>query len=234
MGINSIVVLTGAGVSAESGLNTFRDADGLWEGHKLENVCTPKAFKANPELVNAFYNARRAQILGSIQPNSAHLALAEFEAKHQGSFTLITQNVDNLHERAGNRKVYHMHGELLKARCQRTLNIFDWDQPIVKVTLCPCCNESGTLRPHIVWFGEIPFYMFDIEDAIAGCDIFVAIGTSGSVYPAANLVTLAQARGATTIELNLAGPSGKFEQHIQGPASRTVPELFQKLLVRAG
>lgn len=226
----NIVVLTGAGISAESGLKTFRGDGGLWEGQRVEEVCTPEAFASDPERVNRFYNARRQQLLQEAKPNPAHLALADFETRHRGGFTLITQNVDNLHEQAGSLHVMHMHGELLKARCLSTLTILPWQDDITPETHCPCCNQIGRLRPHIVWFGEIPFYMFDIDDALASCDYFIAVGTSGTVYPAAGFVEQAASHGAHTIEVNLEVTSHLFDEHIEGPASIELPKLLDRLV----
>lgn len=231
MTLQSIVVLTGAGVSAESGLKTFRDNDGLWEDHRIEDVCTPEAFKRDPTTVHRFYNARRAQLLTEAKPNSAHLALAEFANRFNGKFTLITQNVDNLHEQAGSKSVIHMHGELLKVRCCRTLSIYEWYEPINEDTLCPCCDRAGTLRPHIVWFGEIPFGMGTIETALIDCDLFIAIGTSGQVYPAAGFVNAARQYGARTLSINLE-PSPNFDENILGAAGNCVPEYFLNTLWR--
>ena len=228
--MESIVVLTGAGISAESGLATFRDAGGTWKGSKIEEICTPEAFKSDPEKVQAFYNQRRQELQDNIQPNAAHLALAKFAALYRGRFTLITQNIDNLHERAGSKTVLHMHGELLKARCQRTLRIYDWLSPISATSTCPCCNQKNTLRPHIVWFGEIPFYMLDIDEALLQCHKFIAIGTSGQVQPAASFVEKASAGSAATLSLNSSNATGEFDQHIKGPASQTVPAYFESLL----
>ena len=234
MQAQSIVVLTGAGISAESGIKTFRDQGGLWENHRLEDVCTPEAFKNNPSLVQQFYNARRKQLINQTQPNAAHVALANFARRFKGQLTLITQNVDDLHERAGSPNVIHMHGELLKARCNRTFNVLPWHDDITEHSLCPCCSRTGTLRPHIVWFGEIPFFMGDIEDALTHCDLFIAIGTSGQVYPAAGFAHTAMQNGAATVELNLdPGGSHSFEQQYQGLASQLVPEFFSKLLKNA-
>ena len=230
MHYDSIVVLTGAGISAESGIKTFRDQDGLWENHRLEDVCTPEAFKRDPECVQRFYNARRAQLIHEAKPNPAHIALAQFAKQYPGQFTLITQNVDNLHEQAGSPCVVHMHGELLKVRCVRTLNIFEWLEAITPTTLCPCCQQSGNLRPHIVWFGEIPFGMGTIENALNGCDLFIAIGTSGQVYPAAGFVNNAKKSGAKTLEINLEATSLSFDRHLLGPASQTVPDFFKHTL----
>lgn len=227
----SIVVLTGAGVSAESGIKTFRDSNGLWENHRVEDVCTPEAFVRNPELVQRFYNARRQQLVTEAKPNPAHLALAEFEQSFKGKFTLVTQNVDDLHERAGSRNLFHMHGELLKARCSSTGKVIPWRDDITVDAPCPCCNRIGALRPHIVWFGEMPLYMNEIEEALAECDLFVSIGTSGQVYPAAGFVQIARSYGAHTVELNLEPSAGRslFAEHHYGPASQMVTEFFAQL-----
>lgn len=227
----SIVVLTGAGVSAESGIKTFRDHNGLWENHRIEDVATPEAFARTPERVQQFYNARRRQLVEEAHPNPAHLALARFERAFSGDFTLVTQNVDDLHERAGSRNLIHMHGELLKARCAKTETIFPWTGDITITTPCPCCNRPGLLRPHIVWFGEIPLQMDEIEAALAKCDLFVAIGTSGQVYPAAGFVQMATAYGAHTVELNLEPSQGRnlFNEHHYGPAGQTVEQFFATL-----
>ncbi len=225
----NIVVLTGAGISAESGLKTFRGDGGIWEGERIEDVCTPEAFARDPVRVNRFYNERRSQLLKSAKPNPAHMALADFERRHSGQLTLITQNVDNLHEQAGSSHVMHMHGELLKARCLSTLTILPWQDDITVDTPCPCCHQVGRLRPHIVWFGEIPFYMFDIDDALASCDVFIAVGTSGTVYPAAGFVEQAASHGAHTIEVNLEATSARFDEHIEGLASVELPKLLNRL-----
>lgn len=224
----SIVVLTGAGISAESGIKTFRDSNGLWENHRVEDVCTPEAFARNPELVQTFYNARRRQLLAGARPNAGHLALAEFENRFSGEFTLVTQNVDNLHEQAGSERLLHMHGELLKARCCDSQREMAWEMDITTETLCPCCGKKGQLRPHIVWFGEMPFYMDEIENVLSRCDLFVSIGTSGQVYPAAGFVRLAKDCGAHTVELNLEPSVGRslFDEHHYGPASQTVARFF--------
>lgn len=229
-----IVILTGSGISAESGLSTFRDQEGLWEKHRIEDVATPEAFQRNPELVQGFYNARRAQ-LAEAAPNAAHSALAELErdvAAKGGSVTLITQNVDDLHERAGSKNVLHMHGELKKARCLACHAAHFWDSDITQDDCCPSC-ESGGLRPHIVWFGEIPMYLDDIDASLAKADLFVSIGTSGAVYPAAGLVTTVRALGrAHTVELNLEPSEGRhfFAEARHGPASEVVPAYVEDIL----
>lgn len=234
----SIVVLTGAGISAESGISTFRDNGGLWENHRLEDVCTPQAFVANPDLVHRFYNARRAQLLDQPQPNSAHLALADFEQRFcepgnaHRRFTLVTQNVDNLHERAGSKNVLHMHGELLKVSCTDCQSCLPWHDETQITSICPNCSATSTLRPHIVWFGEMPLFMAEIEEALNQCDLFVAIGTSGTVYPAAGFVAHANANGAHTVEINLEASLGQsqFAEHHYGLASATVERFFARLV----
>lgn len=222
-----IFVLTGAGVSAESGLKTFRDADGLWEGHRVEEVATPEAFERNPDLVYDFYNQRRRQLLSSeVQPNGAHRALAEFEKNYRNQFLLVTQNVDDLHERAGSRRLFHMHGELLKARCCGSEEVFDWRTDLDANSPHP--KKLGhALRPHIVWFGEMPFYMDEISNYLRNCDLFVAIGTSGLVYPAAGFVRMVPLT-CRKVEINLRQTdiTGSFDEAIEGPASSGVAQLF--------
>jgi NAD-dependent deacetylase len=228
----SIVILTGAGISAESGIQTFRGQDGLWENHRIEEVASPEAFFENPSLVQGFYNQRRASLLNpSVQPNAAHHSLALLEKKWPGKVLVVTQNVDNLHERAGTRNLIHMHGELLKVRCLNTDQVFDWKDPILPTTKCACCGQAGTLRPHIVWFGEIPLEMERIQDALQSCRIFAAIGTSGNVYPAAGFVELV-ASDAIKIELNVdrSMVSSAFDEHRLGSASKTVPQWVDELL----
>lgn len=228
-----VVVLTGAGISAESGIQTFRAADGLWEEHKVEDVATPEGFARNPELVQQFYNLRRQQLQQpAIQPNAAHLALAELEAALGDHFLLVTQNIDNLHERAGNRNVIHMHGELLKVRCVSSGQVLHWTEDVKPDDRCHCCQFPSMLRPHVVWFGEMPLQMDEIYQALAQADYFVAIGTSGHVYPAAGFVHEARLQGAHTVELNLE-PSqvgSEFEEKQYGLASEVVPEWVHDLL----
>lgn len=228
-----VVVLTGAGISAESGIRTFRAADGLWEEHKVEDVATPEGFARDPQRVQAFYNARRRQLQqADIQPNAAHRALAELESALGDHFLLVTQNIDNLHERAGNRNVIHMHGELLKVRCAASGQILHWTEDVKPDDRCHCCQFPSVLRPHVVWFGEMPLQMDEIYQALAQADYFVAIGTSGHVYPAAGFVHEARIQGAHTVELNLE-PSqvgSEFEEKQYGLASEVVPEWVQDLL----
>ncbi|MFJ5443737.1 Sir2 family NAD+-dependent deacetylase [Pectobacterium sp. CHL-2024] len=230
-----VVVLTGAGISAESGIRTFRAADGLWEEHRVEDVATPEGFQRNPELVQEFYNARRRQLQQpEIVPNAAHLALANLEAMLEDNFQLITQNIDNLHERAGSKRVIHMHGELLKARCSQSGQIVEWTDDLAAGERCHCCQFPAPLRPHVVWFGEMPLHMDKIYHALSQADYFIAIGTSGHVYPAAGFVHEAHSHGAYTLELNLE-PSqveSQFDEKIYGPASSVVPEFVAAWLTR--
>ena len=228
----NIVILTGAGISAESGLKTFRDNDGLWENHRVEEVATPEAFEQNPSLVYRFYNARRAQLQqDDVNPNAAHEALAKLEKAFGSNLMLVTQNVDDLHERGGSQSVYHMHGKLLSARCAITQKTFDWSDSFDHTTKCPCCNRV-TLRPDIVWFGEMPMYMEEIYDALSKADVFIAIGTSGNVYPAAGFVQIAKESGAHTIEANLAPgvTNALFDESLTGPASHIVPQWVDQLM----
>jgi NAD-dependent deacetylase len=229
----SIVVLTGAGVSAESGIQTFRAADGLWEQHRIEDVATPEGFTSNPVLVHQFYNARRKQLLSAeVNANNAHFALAKLEQHFSGDFLMVTQNIDNLHEASGSQNVLHMHGELLKMRCRFSAQVFDINGDITTEMHCQCCHKQGSLRPHIVWFGEMPFYMEAIEAALMSCDLFLSIGTSGQVYPAAGFVQQANHYGAHTVEVNLE-PSvteSAFEEHIYGKAGVLLPDLVERIL----
>lgn len=230
MSQKNIVILTGAGISAESGLATFRGADGLWCGHRIEDVATPEAFVRDPKLVHEFYNMRRAQ-LAEAKPNAAHLALAELQRRWPGNVLIVTQNVDDLHEKASS-SVLHMHGELKKARCAVSEEIFDWHQDIEAHTPCACCKKPGRLRPHIVWFGEMPLYMDAITRALSECDLFISIGTSGNVYPAAGFVQEARAGKAHTVELNME-PSlshSLFAEKVYGPAGSVVPDYARRIL----
>lgn len=230
--LNSIVVLTGAGMSAESGIRTFRAADGLWEEHAIEDVASPQGFQRNPQLVYRFYNERRRQLVGGgIKPNLAHTALARFEQSFPGNFLLVTQNIDNLHERAGSKNLIHMHGELLKMRCSNTNLVFDINADFDFDTECRCCRTPGNLRPHIVWFGEMPFGMRRISEALETCDLFIAIGTSGNVYPAAGFYQSAKIHQAHTVELNLERTGSRFDEHISGQASKIVPQYLATLAV---
>ncbi|MCI2400394.1 NAD-dependent deacylase [Aliiroseovarius subalbicans] len=228
--MTDILILTGAGISAESGLGTFRDKDGLWTRYDLNEVATPEGFSRNPALVHDFYNARRANCLAAA-PNPAHDALARLQSRHAGRVTLVTQNVDDLHERGGARDVLHMHGALSGALCHDCGA--RWPAPAVMDPLSPCpdCHRPTT-RPDIVWFGEMPYHMEAIQDALLRADLFVAIGTSGNVYPAAGFVSEARAAGIATLELNLE-PSdtvGQFDTVRTGPASQIVPDWVEEVL----
>lgn len=235
----SIVVLTGAGISAESGIQTFRASDGLWEEHRIDEVATPEGFKKNPALVQQFYNARRDALLHErIAANPAHMALAQLEREwltrpgHQ--FLLITQNIDDLHERAGSEKLIHMHGELLKMRCELSQQVFTIHHDIGGDDICACCGEKGRLRPHIVWFGEMPLKLEQIYRALANCDLFLSVGTSGNVYPAAGFVQEAKQADAYTVEINLepTKQNDLFDKHIYGKAGETLPAFVDSLLSR--
>ena len=227
----SIVVLTGAGISAESGIETFRAAEGLWANHRVDDVATSEGFARNPQLVYEFYNQRRRQLLTpEISPNAAHSALAKFEHEFDGEFLLVTQNVDNLHERAGSQNLIHMHGELLKMRCLNSKLVFDVSEDFDYDTHCRCCRSAGNLRPHVVWFGEMPLQMNRINSALENCDMFVAIGTSGNVYPASGFYQTAKIRKASTVELNLERTGSSFDRHVRGPATECVPQFFESLL----
>jgi NAD-dependent deacetylase len=231
MDVRNIVILTGAGVSAESGLATFRGPDGLWEGHRVEDVATPEAFARDPALVHGFYNARRAD-LQTAAPNAAHEALARLDAAWPGDFLLVTQNVDNLHERAGSKRLIHMHGELMKGWCLSCGGRFNWVGPMTMASACPTCGMGGEVRPDIVWFGEMPYEIERIDEALRRCDLFVSIGTSGEVYPAAGFVQTAGYAGARTLELNLEPSLGSyfFNESRTGPAGELVPRWVEELL----
>lgn len=223
----SLVILTGSGISAESGLGTFRDTDGLWAKFDWRALATPEAFASQPEQVHAFYNARRAN-LKSAQPNAAHIALARLEKawlSRGGEFLLVTQNVDNLHEQAGSERLIHMHGDLTKMRCEHCGEVHDAFDEITTDLPCLNCRKAGGLRPHIVWFGEMPMEMDLIYNRLEACDLFVAIGTSGTVYPAAGFGQHARHIGARCIEINLENTetSGVFHEIRQGPATLAVP-----------
>ena len=233
----NLVILTGSGISAESGVPTFRAADGLWMGHRVEDVATPEAFARDPALVQDFYNRRRRQ-LAEVQPNAAHCALADLAARWQGDFLLVTQNVDDLHDRAHGAtppaagfELIHMHGELHKAQCTVTGRITDCPGDLAPDQPSPF-HPQGRLRPHIVWFGEFPLHMDRIETALAACDLFVSIGTSGAVWPAAGFVQLASRAGARTVELNLEPSLGGrlFDEARHGPATEVVPVFVESLL----
>ncbi|MEA3008572.1 MAG: NAD-dependent deacetylase [Sphingomonadales bacterium] len=229
--VRNIVVLTGAGISAQSGIATFRGPDGLWEGHRVEDVATPEAFRRDPALVQAFYDARRAK-LDSVEPNAAHQALARLDSQWPGDLLVVTQNVDDLHERAGARRLLHMHGELKSAWCLACDARSFWASELSSGPSCPACGEAGRLRPDIVWFGEMPYEMELIDRALLEADLFVSIGTSGAVYPAAGFVQTARYAGARTLELNLEPSLGSvlFDEVRTGPAGKLVPEWVEEVL----
>ena len=229
--IENIVILTGAGVSAESGLATFRGPDGLWEGHRVEDVATPEAFVRDPGLVQAFYDARRAR-LREVEPNAAHRALARFDAEWPGELLIVTQNVDDLHERAGAKRVLHMHGELRSAWCLACDARHSWDGALGDHPACPGCGVPGRMRPDIVWFGEMPYGMDRIDRALTRADLFVSIGTSGAVYPAAGFVQTARYCGARTLEMNLDPSLGSYHFHESrtGKAGDLVPAWVDGML----
>lgn len=229
--IANIVILTGAGVSAESGIATFRAADGLWEDHRVEDVATPEGFARDPALVQRFYDARRAR-LGEVVPNPAHEALARLDAHWPGELLIVTQNVDDLHERAGARRLLHMHGELKSAWCLACDKRSPWGGTLGDSPACPSCGSHGQLRPDIVWFGEMPYGMATIDRALMNADLFVSIGTSGAVYPAAGFVQTARYCGARTLEINLEPSQGSayFDESRLGRAGELVPALVEELL----
>ena len=230
--LQKIVVLTGAGISAESGLATFRGAGGLWEGHRVEEVATPEAFARNPGLVHRFYNERRRRLL-EVEPNEGHRALVQLEAEHGGEVVTVTQNIDDLHERAGSRHLMHMHGELLKIRCNRCQAIAGWTEDLSLDQPCADCGDAGWLRPHVVWFGEMPLQMERIYQALDRCRLFISIGTSGNVYPAAGFVAQVTNGGGThAVELNMEPSEGAtlFAEARYGPATELVPAYIDKIL----
>jgi len=232
--VGDIVVLTGAGISRESGLDTFRDPDGIWAKVNVEDVATPRAFARNPALVHDFYNSRRRQLLsGSVHPNRAHLALADLQRSWKGKVHIITQNIDDLHERAGSVGVLHIHGELLKARCTYCEQPTQCLEDLSTETKCSRCGRSATMRPHVVWFGEMPMHMELVQQALEEADVFISIGTSGMVYPAAAFIETARSCGAHTVELNLESSANAslFDEAIYGPATKVVSEYVNQLLL---
>jgi NAD-dependent deacetylase len=226
-----IVILTGAGLSAESGLSTFRDKDGIWAKHRIEDVATPEAFARDPEAVLEFYNTRRKSARG-VKPNAAHQALARLEAEFAGKVTTVTQNIDPLHEWAGTKNLIHMHGEILKALCAHCGARGPCEEDLSLNLTCGACNKAGGMRPDVVWFGEMPYRMEEIHAALAACDLFISIGTSGNVYPAAGFVAGARGAGAHTVELNLEPSEGisLFAEAIHGRATEVVPAFVDRLL----
>jgi NAD-dependent deacetylase len=231
MAFRSIVVLTGAGLSAESGLGTFRDKGGLWSEFNLKEVATPEGFACNPARVHDFYNLRRRR-LGDARPNAAHHALARLEKAHAGGVLTVTQNIDSLHEAAGTHALIHMHGELSRALCAACLASYPWTEDLSTETVCAACGRTGAMRPDVVWFGEMPREMDRIYQALVACDLFISIGTSGTVYPAAGFVMEARTAGAHAVELNLEPSDGAdlFLERIEGPATEIVPAYVDRLL----
>jgi NAD-dependent deacetylase len=227
----NIVILTGAGISAESGVSTFRDKDGIWAKIDYRDVATPDGFRRNPARVHEFYNMRR-RLHAGIKPNLAHYALARLESEHPGSVTVVTQNIDALHEAAGSKSLVHMHGEIFRALCQHCSERAPWPHDTTVETVCPACGSAGGMRPDVVWFGEMPYHMERISQLLDEADLFISIGTSGSVYPAAGFVAEARACGAHTVELNLEPSQGfsLFAEAIHGPATEIVPRYVAKLL----
>jgi len=232
--LHNIVILTGAGISAESGIDTFRSAGGLWERHRVEDVATPEAFARDPDLVLRFYDMRR-EAIQTKAPNHAHAALARLDAEWPGELLIVTQNVDDLHERAGAKRVLHMHGEHLLAWCTACDTRSPWTGPLAHRPPCPACARPA-LRPDVVWFGEMPYRMDDIHASLREADLFVSIGTSGAVYPAAGFVRLARDLGARTLELNLEPSKGSpwFAESRFGPATELVPDWVAEVLGKAG
>ncbi len=232
-----IVILTGAGISKESGLETFRDADGIWAKVNVEDVATPEAFALNPERVHAFYNMRRAKHRNStVAPNAAHEALARLEREWPGEVLVVTQNVDSLHDRAGSQNLVHMHGVHSHARCNGCNHVMPWPGDMSTADICINCGSAGGIRPHVVWFGEMPLELPRIQAALESCDLFMSIGTSGNVYPAAGFVKLVRKIGlAHTVELNLEPSLGAtlFAESHYGPATEVVPAYVNALLAAA-
>jgi NAD-dependent deacetylase len=230
---NFIVILTGAGISAESGVATFRNKDGIWAKVDYRDVATPEAFARNPARVHEFYNTRRRG-MAAVKPNAAHRELAVLERELPGDFLLVTQNIDDLHEQAGSRKLIHMHGELGKALCAGCGTRREWPGDLSVEVRCEACGKAGGMRPDVVWFGEFPYRIDEINEALSRCDLFVSIGTSGTVYPAAGFVADAVAAGARTVELNLEPSEGSslFSERRYGPATEIVPAFVEELLDR--
>ncbi len=228
-----IVVLTGAGISKESGLSTFRDDDGIWATVRIEDVATPEAFARNPEAVHDFYNMRRRLLTEKqVEPNAAHYALVELEQAWPGGVLIVTQNVDSLHEQAGTQNLIHMHGRHREARCNHCGYVVEWHGDMSTADVCGGCEKSGGLRPNVVWFGEMPMDMDLIEEALMNCGLFISIGTSGNVYPAAGFVRLVERTEAVSVELNLEPSEGarNFDHARYGPATEVVPVFVSDLL----
>jgi NAD-dependent deacetylase len=226
-----IVILTGAGLSAESGVPTFRDKTGIWAQYDYRDVATPEGFARNPERVHEFYNMRR-RAHASVRPNAAHRALAKLEREYKGEVWIVTQNVDALQEQAGSRNLIHMHGEIFSVLCAACGVRRAWDQDLSLATVCTACGKARGMRPDVVWFGEMPYHMDRIRDLVGAADLFISIGTSGNVYPAAGLVAEARSHGAHTVELNLEPSEGRqmFAEAVHGPATVVVPAYVARLL----
>ena len=230
----NIVILTGAGISKESGIDTFRDAGGIWSQVRIEDVATPDAFARDPDRVHAFYNMRRRRVKTlNVVPNAAHLALARLEREWRGGVLVVTQNVDGLHEQAGSTNVLHMHGRHAEARCNHCGHVRPCDGDLSTADVCGACDRAGGLRPNVVWFGETPFFMDEIQRSLGECDLFLSIGTSGNVYPAAGFVALVRRLGrAHSVELNLEPSAGAthFAESHYGPATDVVTRYVGRLL----
>ena len=227
----NIVILTGAGISAESGLSTFRSQDGLWNNHKVEDVATIEAFRRNPDYVHQFYNDMRPQLYKA-KPNPAHLAITKLQQKCAAKVNVITQNVDTLHEKAGNQNVYHIHGRIDQIVCLNCGHVFNTWNEVSSEDECPQCQVVGMLKPNIVFFGENLLFMDKVDALLKACDLFISVGTSGVVYPAAGFVQIAKLCGADTIEFNMEKTSNNllFDRHIYGPAGTTLPQFVDELL----
>ena len=227
----SIVVLTGAGISAESGLATFRSSNGLWNNHRVEDVATIEAFQRNPEFVHDFYNQMKPELLAA-KPNPAHLALTKLQDNYPAPVSIITQNVDTLHEKAKSRNIYHIHGQINQAVCLNCGHVLETWNDVTTETVCPQCSIAGMMKPNIVFFGENLLYMDKVERLLASCDLFISVGTSGVVFPAAAFVQTAKLYGAETYEFNLEKTSNNFyfDHHIFGKAGETLPPFVDALL----
>lgn len=227
----NIVILTGAGISAESGLATFRSADGLWNNHRVEDVATIEAYFRNPDYVHQFYNEMRPELFAA-KPNAAHLAITKLQKEYPANTSVITQNVDTLHEKAGNKNIYHIHGQINQIVCLNCGHVFETWGDVSSEDKCEQCGVAGMLKPNIVFFGENLLYMDTVDRLLSSCDLFVSVGTSGVVYPAAGFVQIAKFAGADTIEFNLETTSNNymFDRHVTGPAGTTLPQFVDELL----
>lgn len=231
---HNIVILTGAGISAESGLATFRSSNGLWNNHKVEDVASIEGFQRNPALVHSFYNDLKIEIQKA-KPNPAHLAITKLQQQYPGTVSIITQNVDTLHEKAGNNNVYHIHGQINQAVCLNCGHILETFGDVDTETVCPQCSVMGMMKPNIVFFGENLLCMDEVERLLRSCDLFLSVGTSGIVFPAAAFVQTAKYDGADTCEFTLEPTANNFyfDRHIYGPAGQTLPPFVDKLITDA-